>query len=66
MCKQMKQLMKNTYCGTCTPQKCVSTDNVLFICILATALQSSSCMQSMDVNYHAHIITCRYACTVVI
>lgn len=54
------------YCGMCIPQKCGSTDNVLFTCILAKALQSSSYMQSMDVNYLAHIKTCRYVCRVVI
>jgi len=70
LCKQMKQLMKNTYsvnyCGTCTPQKRGSTDNVFFTCIVATALQSSSGMQSMDVIYTAHINTCRYAFRLVI
>jgi hypothetical protein len=65
----MKQLnekyAQHNYCGKCTPHKFVSPDNILFTCILATALQSTSHMQSTDVNYLAHKNICGYACNVV-
>jgi hypothetical protein len=66
----MKQLMKNTQSVT-TAARALIKNVVLQImffltCILATALQSSSGMQSMDVIYIANINTCRYALRLVI